>query len=256
MPSVPVYAFSFTAPSIIHQLGYTAAQAQLLTIPIYVLAMISVLAVSWLADRRKTRWPFIVGPYSVGLVGFLALMIIPHPRYPGLTYAFLFLIPAGCSPGVITLVTWVANNVAPTSKRAIGLAMAFTMGNLGGAVGSNIYLVEEAPRYWTGYGVSLTCTTVAIIAVFVLRWAYIKENKRRDSMSEEEIRAKYTEGTLPRVFIRNALLIAYRRTTRDGRQIAAVQICVLIHGIDMAATTTAMSHRVKGRCKNGYTRVD
>lgn len=158
--------------------------------------MLTVLLVSWLADRRQTRWPFIVIPYSIALIGFVALMAIPHPRYPGLTYAFLFLIPAGCSPGVITLVSWVANNIAPTSKRACGLAMAFTMGNLGGAVGSNIYLDKEAPRYWTGYGVSMACTTIAIIAVFVLRWVYKRENARRDLISEDEVRAKYTEGNV------------------------------------------------------------
>lgn len=171
----------------------------------------TVLGVSWLADRRKTRWPFIVGPYSIALIGFLALIVIPHPRYPGLTYAFLFLIPAGCSPGVITLVSWVANNVAPTSKRATGLAMAFTMGNLGGAVGSNIYLEAESPRYWTGYGVSFACTSIAIVAVFILRWVYKRENARRDRMTEQEVRAKYTEGKRLLPFL--GITLTHRSTT-------------------------------------------
>jgi hypothetical protein len=36
--------------------------------------------------------------------------------------------------------------------------------------------------------------TAAIISTFVLRIAYGMLNKKRDQMSEEEIRAKYTEG--------------------------------------------------------------
>lgn len=168
-----------------------------MTIPIYVLAVIAVLSFSWLADRRKTRWIFIVIPYSIMLIGFVGLLCVPHPKYPGLTYFFLFFIPAGCNPGVITLVTWVANNLAPTSKRACGIAMSIMMANLGGAVGANIYLEKQKPRYYAGYGASLGFVVIAILCTFVLRWAYKRENERRDRMTEEEIKAKYTEGKPP-----------------------------------------------------------
>jgi MFS family permease len=152
---------------------------------------------SWLADKRQRRWPFIVIPYAVALCGCIGLMAIPHPSLPGLTYAFLFTIPAGVYPSVISLVSWVSNNLSPSWKRAVGMAMSIMLGNIGGAVGSNIYIAKEAPNYWTGYGVSLACLTVAILATFVLRYAYMRANRERDLISEEEVRAKYTEGTLP-----------------------------------------------------------
>jgi phosphotransferase system glucose/maltose/N-acetylglucosamine-specific IIC component len=124
----------------------------------------------------------------------LALLVIPHPKWPGLTYAFLFPITIGVYPAVITLVSWVANNIAPTSKRVCGLALSIMMGNFGGAIGSNIYLVQEAPRYWTGYGVSTACCALAIVSTFILRWAYKRENWKRDQISEDEVRAKYSGG--------------------------------------------------------------
>ncbi|KIV81005.1 hypothetical protein PV11_08459 [Exophiala sideris] len=194
--TIPVYAFTFTAPTIILELGYTSYQAQLLTIPVYTAGLIATIGFSWLADRYKSRWPFVVIPYGISMMGFLGLLVIPHPKYPGLTYAFLFPITIGVYPAVITLVSWVANNLAPTSKRACGLAVSIMMGNFGGAIGSNIYLTREAPHYWTGYGVSLTCSALAIICTFILRWAYKRENEKRDQMSEEEIRAKYSEQEL------------------------------------------------------------
>lgn len=126
-------------------------------------------------------------------------MSIPHPRYPGLTYAFLFTIPAGVYPAVISLVSWVSNNLSPTWKRSVGIAMSIMLGNLGGTVGSNIYLAHEAPHYRTGYSVSLVCLALAIICTFVLRFAYDRANKQRDKMSPEEIRAKYTEGETPAI---------------------------------------------------------
>ncbi|EXJ77837.1 hypothetical protein A1O3_08996 [Capronia epimyces CBS 606.96] len=194
--TIPVYAFSITAPTIIKDLGYTSAQAQLLTIPVYFAGLVSTIGFSWAADKRRSRWPFIVIPYGISLIGFLGLLAIPHPKLPGLTYAFLFPITIGVYPAVITLVSWVANNIAPTSKRAIGLAMSIMMGNFGGAIGSNIYLRQEAPRYWTGYGVSIACSALAIASTFILKWAYQRENRKRDQLSEEEVRAKYTEAEL------------------------------------------------------------
>lgn len=73
------------------------------------------------------------------------------------------------------------------------MALAIGMGNLGGAVASNIYMAHEAPRYWTGYGVSFACLAIAICAAFILRFAYAKSNQKRDRMSESEIRAKYSD---------------------------------------------------------------
>lgn len=161
--------------------------------PIYIVGLITTLVMSWIADRRQTRWPFVVIPYSVSLVGAIALMAIPHPRYPGLTYAFLFTIPAGVFPAIISAVTWVSNNLSPTWKRSTGIALAITLANLGGVIGSNIYLAEEAPRYRTGYGVTIAVLVLAIVSTVILRLAYMRINKARDQMTEEEVQSRYTE---------------------------------------------------------------
>lgn len=192
--SIPLYGFLYTAPTIIRELGYESVEAQLLTVPVYTTATISTIIVAWLADRRKRRWPFIVFPYAISFCGLIGLLSIPHPKFPGLTYTFLFAVPAGIYPGVITLISWVSNNLAPSWKRAVGTALCVGLGNLGGIVGSNIFLVKESPKYYTGYGVSFACIGLAIISALVLRTAYLAQNRKRDIMSEEEIREKYTDG--------------------------------------------------------------
>ena len=92
--------------------------------------------------------------------------------------------------------TWIGNNLAPSSKRAIGMAALIGGGNLGGIVGSNIFLEQEAPQYWTGYGVCLAISLLAIVATLILRRAYLRDNLARDQMTEAEIRAKYTDAQL------------------------------------------------------------
>ncbi|KAM5362274.1 hypothetical protein ACJZ2D_012629 [Fusarium nematophilum] len=197
--NVGVYAFSFTIPSVIRELGYSAANAQLLTIPIYVSAMICTVIVAVVSDRVRQRSGFILGGCIVAALGFIALIASPRPGLPGLTYGFLILAASGLYSFIIPTICWIGNNLSPSSKRAVGMATLISVGNLGGIVGSNIFLEEEAPQYWTGYGVCLGIVCMAIASTVVLRKVYQKENAARDTMPETEIREKYTDGQLARL---------------------------------------------------------
>ena len=76
------------------------------------------------------------------------------------------------------------------------MAIQISIGNLGGAIGSNIFLGKEAPHYWTGYGFSLGIIVLALSSAILLRFMLKRINEQRDRMSTEEIRAKYTEEEL------------------------------------------------------------
>jgi MFS family permease len=158
--------------SIILGLGYTSVEAQLLTVPVYFVGACATVLIAWLSDRHQTRWPYIIGPFTMAACAFIALLAIPHPRYPGLTYAFLFAIPAGVYPPIIGILSWVVNNLA------------------------NIFLQAQAPKYWLGYGFCLGILMADIVATLLLRWAYGSLNKKRDQMSEAEVGQLYSEEDL------------------------------------------------------------
>lgn len=109
----------------ISQLGYTRAQAQLLTVPIYLFAVILILFFAFLSDRYQVRWIFIIIPYSIAACSLIAQLAIPHPEYPGVTLGFLFGIAGGLYAGFPPLIAWSANNIAPSSKRAVAMVRAY-----------------------------------------------------------------------------------------------------------------------------------
>lgn len=193
-------SFTATVPTIVEQLGYKSALAQLMTVPIYVVAMIFVLGFAWASDYYQQRTPFIIGGFLIGIVGLIAEIAIPHPRMTGVSYLFLFFIAAGLYSPFIILVAMIGNNLAPSSKRAVGMAIMISVGNFGGIAGSNIFLARQAPRYPAGYGTCLGILVAAVIAALVLRFAYARENKRRDEFmagkTDEEVRALYTDQEL------------------------------------------------------------
>jgi ABC-type Mn2+/Zn2+ transport system permease subunit len=136
-----------------------------MTIPIYIFALLGVVIVALLSDKYQTRSPFVITFFWIGSLGFLALLCVPHPRLPGLTYGFLFPAALGIYSPLIPLLGWfgtsfsyphhikpithptpIANNLAPSSRRAVGIALLISIGNLGGGlIGSNIFLSNPRP---------------------------------------------------------------------------------------------------------------
>ena len=99
-------SFTATVPAVIQQLGYSSANAQLLTIPIYVFAMIMTIIFAFWSDRVQQRSPFIMVGFSIAAAGFIGQLAIPHTRLPGLTYGFLFPVAAGLYCPFIHIVCW------------------------------------------------------------------------------------------------------------------------------------------------------
>jgi len=209
--TIGVYGFTATVPTVIEELGYSSANAQLLTVPIYVFAMIITLIFAWWSDKVQQRSPFIMAGFSIAAIGFIGQLAIPHPKYPGLTYGFLYPVAAGLYCPFICIVCWIGNNLAPSSKRAVGMALLISVGNLGGIAGSNVYLARQAPKYQVGFGVCLAISIAAVLMAIVLRFAYAAENQKRKRMLSEQgddaIRNEYGEQTLLDIGDRNPFFI-------------------------------------------------
>lgn len=162
--------------------------------------MIGVLVFVFWSDYLRERSMFILAGSLIASIGFIGQLAIPHTRLEGVTYFFLFPIAVGLYSPYVCIVCLVANNLAPSSKRAVGMALLVTVGNLGGICGSNIFLSKQAPKYPVGFGVCLGVLVCSITATVVMRHFLKRENQRRDEFmagrSPEEVTAQYTEEEL------------------------------------------------------------
>lgn len=139
--------------------------------------------------------------YSVASIGFIGMLVTRrYPHIPGVSYFFLFLVASGLYTPLICIVCLIGNNLAPSSKRAVGMATLVSFGNLGGIAGSNIFIAAEAPRYPIGFGTGLGICVCAVGMAYMLRVAYRKENAKKDKFLEgktdADIKSMYTEQQL------------------------------------------------------------
>lgn len=127
----PLYGISYFLPTIINDLGYTATTAQLMTVPIYVVAAVLSILVCYLSDRAASsghsRSPYIFWPMVAILIGFvMAIAGSARGGMPGLVYAGVFITTCGIYPAFPGNIAWISNNLAGSYKRSAG--MAFQIG--------------------------------------------------------------------------------------------------------------------------------
>ena len=133
-----------------------------------------------------------------------------------MVYAGIFIAVCGIYPAFPQNVTWIANNLAGSYKRAAGMAVQVScfslaggsrtrtgvsylamscwtvvqiltrsslqigLGNLGGAFASNFYRAKDKPKFLLGHGLELGFVVLGMFAVLVLRFAYGRINAQRE----------------------------------------------------------------------------
>jgi hypothetical protein len=94
---------------------------------------------------------------------------------------------------------WNVANTPDPAKRSVNIGLLVCIGNIGGLIGSYIYLESEKPRYPTGYGTSLAFGSAGIVAATLLELLLKRSNAKKAKMSETEIRERYSEEELGRL---------------------------------------------------------
>ncbi|KAI0649688.1 MFS general substrate transporter [Trametes meyenii] len=173
----PLYGISLFLP-----FGFTTAISQLLTVPPYVFATLTLIVWAVWSDRIKKRYPFVLAGLTFCLVGF-AINISDVAI--GVKYFGTFLVVAGSYAAFPGVVAWLGNNLAGHYKRGVGMALHIGIGNFAGAIASNIYRTQDAPRYIVGHGVELMFVGIGFIAVPVTVLVYKRINARREELVRE-----------------------------------------------------------------------
>ncbi|TCD71732.1 hypothetical protein EIP91_005498 [Steccherinum ochraceum] len=182
----PVYGISPFLPSIINGFGFGTAESQLLTVPPYIFATIVLVVFAVWSDRIKKRSPFILAGLSICAIGFA---INVSNVSVGVKYFGTFFCVAGSYAAFPGIVCWLGNNLAGQYKRGVGMALHIGIGNFSGAIASNIYRSQDAPRYVLGHALELMFVGIGFVTVPLAIFIYTRINKKRDAL-EAEMREK------------------------------------------------------------------
>ncbi len=174
---------SFT-PSIVQSLGYTAARAQLMSVPPFAAAFATSLTSAYLCDRHHIRGIVVIASNIAALVGFTIFLTSSSAKTQ---YGSLFLSIPGVYTSTPTLSTWNAMNSAPHVRRATAIAIAFMMTNAGGILSTWLLgSLSTAPEYILGTRVMIAFSGgIALGAALCLGYFVWMNQKKRKLLGQE-----------------------------------------------------------------------
>jgi len=164
----PLYTFSLFSPTLTKNLGYTAAKAQLMSVPPYVVAAFCTVVVGYASDKTQKRGFFVILCATICAIGYILLLAGVSKN---VDYLGLFLAAAGVYPLIPIITAWGNNNSGGSLKKSVATAIIVSVGNCGGIVSSFIYPKEDAPKYTKGHAVCLAYCGITIICATIM-WAY------------------------------------------------------------------------------------
>ncbi|RLV84304.1 hypothetical protein JA9_004915 [Meyerozyma sp. JA9] len=185
---VTLFGISTFLPSIILGMGYDSYKTQLMTIPFYMVALLSFAGTCYFSDKTGNRGFFIAGGVVCEIIGYI-ILIASNPL--GSRYFGCLMIGLGIYICSGLSVMWINNNNAGHYKRATAAGMCTTVGNAAGALAGQIYTADTAPRYFKGLKVALGMTCAALVLSLLMIYNYYSMNKKKEqtlaAMSADEI---------------------------------------------------------------------
>ncbi|KAF9072300.1 major facilitator superfamily domain-containing protein [Rhodocollybia butyracea] len=178
-----LYSLAYFSPSIIQGLGFTAAKAQLLSVPPFAVAFAVAIFSAYLSDRYHCRGFVVIISSILCVIGFAMFL---GSRSHHVQYGSLFLSIGGTYTTAPTLSAWSSNNAAPQTRRATAIAIGFIMTNLGGILATWLLgSLSAAPEY-TSATITLLIFSVAMAFFGGLNLLYLWNQ----NMKKAEVRKR------------------------------------------------------------------
>ncbi|ETS78525.1 hypothetical protein PFICI_10587 [Pestalotiopsis fici W106-1] len=171
------YGFSTFLPTIISSLGtWSTVESQALTVPVYALGTGVYIAIASFSDKKQRRGIYAAAFGCITLIGYIMLAV---NKGPAVSYTGTFVVAAGLYVMVGLPLAWLPGNKPRYAKRALATGMQYTIGNTAGIAMPWLFRKEDAPKFRTGYNVSIAATCTSIFIFLFMSWYYRRVNKRR-----------------------------------------------------------------------------
>jgi hypothetical protein len=143
---VCISGLSSFLPALVKTMGYTAVQAQLMTVPVYAVAFVTTLFFTNMSDRTNMRGPWLTFLSTLTFIGLILLLTVKTnhaARYAGICMA-----AAGMYPSVMIVLTWLAVNTRNYTHRATASAITNMIAQ--SVVAAAVQAFNQPPFYFKG----------------------------------------------------------------------------------------------------------
>ncbi|KKK12685.1 hypothetical protein P175DRAFT_0502513 [Aspergillus ochraceoroseus IBT 24754] len=184
--TLPTSGLGAFANIIIAGFKFSVLQTQLLAMVLGFYIIIVLLTSAFLVRKTGQNLLIMLGFIIPSYIGTIVLMTVENKNMStkvGLLISYY-----------ITLSFWsaqnlglsmVSRNIGGATKKSAVIAATFVSWAVGNAIGPQVFLDRDAPRYFIAFGVHLGCYTCMTIAVIFLRFYLVHQNKKKERLLRE-----------------------------------------------------------------------
>ncbi|CEJ61636.1 Putative Allantoate permease [Penicillium brasilianum] len=181
--TLPTSGLGAFAGIIMKSFNFTTLQSQLLAMVLGFYIIIILLTSAWLVKKFNQNLLVMLGFVIPSYIGTIVLMTVENTTLAtkvGLLISY-YITLSFWSAQTLCL-SMVSRNIAGQTKKSTVVAMTFISWATGNAIGPQVFLDRDAPRYHIAWSVHLACYACLTVAVLFLRFHLKRQNKRKDEL--------------------------------------------------------------------------
>jgi hypothetical protein len=128
-------------------------------------------------------------PYRSSFIGTILLMTLtPSTLANRIGMLISYYITLSFWSAQTLSMSMISRNIAGQTKKTTAVAANFIAWAVGNAIGPQVFLGRENPKYYTAFAVHLGCYSILVVTILVLRVWLIRENDRKERLREDGVR--------------------------------------------------------------------
>ncbi|GAA5881962.1 hypothetical protein JCM8547_003934, partial [Rhodosporidiobolus lusitaniae] len=156
--TLPVSAFGVFAPLVVKGMGYKSVDANLMSVPPFVVGAVLLWCFLYSSDRFRERSGHTCIAMTIAIIG---LAVMYGAKDNKLRYGFLHVCLGGAFVGGPTILAWLAGNTPVTSTRALIIGIN-GYSNIAGVIAGQLFKPRYAPTYAFPLRVTMILMSVGI----------------------------------------------------------------------------------------------
>ncbi|KAF2432189.1 MFS transporter [Tothia fuscella] len=182
--TLPTSGLGAFANIIISGFHFTILQTQLLAMVLGAFIIIILLSSTWLVKKTGQNL-FIMGLYVLpSFAGTIVLMTVRNKNTAtkaGLLLSYYIALSFWAAQTLA--MSMLSRNVAGQTKKSVVVAMNFVCWAAGNAIGPQVFLSWDAPRYFIAFATHMGCYVLLVLVIVFLRWHLSHQNAKKDQIA-------------------------------------------------------------------------
>ncbi|KAF2135722.1 uncharacterized protein K452DRAFT_260245 [Aplosporella prunicola CBS 121167] len=181
--TLPTSGLGAFANIIITGFNFSVLETQLLSMVLGAFIVIVLLSSTWLVKKYHqnclTMGLFVV-PSFVGTIVLMSVENEGKATQAGLLISYYIVLSFWAAQTLA--MSMISRNIAGQTKKTVIVAANFVCWSAGNAIGPQVFLTWDAPRYFIAFATHMGCYVLLVIVIIFLRWHLRRQNAKKDAL--------------------------------------------------------------------------